>query len=126
MRNLTLLLAVLALYGLMLLFGANVLAATTHDAAALVSSDDHVQSSDSASHALWCDKEEDGDDASRTPDCDDGDDDNGDDASRKVWCDKEEDGDDASRTVWCDKDENGDDASRTVWCDKDEDGDDAG
>jgi hypothetical protein len=104
MRNLTLLLAVLALYGLMLIFGANVLAASTYDNAAVVScGDDAVQSANNTSHTVWCDKDEDGDDASRT-----------------VWCDKDEDGDDASRTVWCDKDNDGDDASRTVWCDKDE------
>jgi len=111
MRNLTLLLAVIVLYGLMLIFGANVLAAKTVptlNAAVLDCHDDG--NSDDASRTVWCDKDENGDDASRT-----------------VWCDKDENGDDANRTVWCDKDENGDNASRTLDCHEDDDsGDDAG
>lgn len=74
MRNLTLLLVVLALYGLMLIFGANVLARSTYNAAVLDCTDDDDSGDDASRTVVWCDKDQ-TDDASRTVFCGGDDDD---------------------------------------------------
>jgi hypothetical protein len=120
MRNLTLLLAVLALYGLMLIFGANVLAGQTYNATVLDCGEDHDDDGDESSRTFDCgeDHEDDGDDAGRVLDCDD-DDEDGDDASRTFDCgDDEDDSDDAGRVLDCgeEHEEDGDDAGRVLDC----------
>lgn len=92
MRNLTLLLVVLALYGLMLIFGANVLASPTYSAAVLDCGEDHED--DDAGRVLDCGEDHDDDDAGRVLDC--GEDHDDDDAGRILDCGEDHDEDDAS------------------------------